>query len=324
MVELMVAMTLGLLLMAAVLQTFVGAKRTYEFQQEFSRIQENGRFAMNFLTKAIRQADYWGCLKNAGVMDSNLEAVVGSDPTVGFEAVNKGSSFALSSGLGESPDLFTVRGGREGGIPVTENSAGVQIKLDKINHPTGMNIDQGDILIVTDCIHGEIFQVTTTNSATKTVTHNSGIPAVSPGNAAPAGLSNVYGPPDAVVYAADSMKFWIRTGAGGEPALVRGSEYDALTGGVELVEGIENLQLLLGYDTNGDGVAESYAPPPPAAAGDPSEVVAVQVNLVARSLRDNITDTSASFDFNGQTYTPTDRRLRKVFTTNVAIRNRLN
>ena len=60
MVELMVAVVLGLLLTAAVLQTFVSLKRTYEFQEEFSRIQENGRFGIEFLSRDIRNADFWG------------------------------------------------------------------------------------------------------------------------------------------------------------------------------------------------------------------------------------------------------------------------
>ncbi len=327
MVELMVAMTLGLLLTAAVLQTFVGAKRTYEFQQEFSRVQENGRFAMNYLTRAIRQADHWGCLTDNATVDSIVSGSAGS-AGAGFDVIDQGSSYTLGAGLGPRPDRVLMRGVIGGGYPLTQpTDTGASIHFQKVGNPQAALIDTGDMLLVTDCTRGTVFQVTTANPNSNTVTHNTGsVPGANPGNASAAIPSPPYSPPSAFVYKADSRQFWIRQSSSpsAEPVLVRGSEYDPTSGGVELVEGIENMQILLGFDGDGDGVADYYNPPPPLVTGDMDEVVAVEVSIVARSLRDNLLTTPDPFEFNGQTYTPADRRLRKVFTANVALRNRLD
>jgi type IV pilus assembly protein PilW len=57
-IELMVAMVLGLLLVAGALQMMLTSQTIYRTTDTLSRIQENGRFALNFLTKDIRMAGY--------------------------------------------------------------------------------------------------------------------------------------------------------------------------------------------------------------------------------------------------------------------------
>ena len=60
-VEIMVALTLGLVLMGGVLQIFLSNKQTYRMQEAHARLQENGRFAMEKISRDIREAGYWGC-----------------------------------------------------------------------------------------------------------------------------------------------------------------------------------------------------------------------------------------------------------------------
>ena len=59
-VELMVAMVLGLIILGALILTFTANKRSYESQNTFARIQENGRYAMDLIIKDLRLAGYWG------------------------------------------------------------------------------------------------------------------------------------------------------------------------------------------------------------------------------------------------------------------------
>jgi len=47
--------------MAGVIQIFLSAKQAYRLQENLSRLQENGRFAMDFITKDVRMAGYAGC-----------------------------------------------------------------------------------------------------------------------------------------------------------------------------------------------------------------------------------------------------------------------
>lgn len=57
-IELMVAMTIGLFLVAVIGNLFVGAKQTYRTQDNLARLQENGRFALELLGRNIRDAGY--------------------------------------------------------------------------------------------------------------------------------------------------------------------------------------------------------------------------------------------------------------------------
>lgn len=55
-VELMVALALGLLLSAAAIQMFLTSQQSMNVQQGSSEVQENGRFAIDFLMADIRKA----------------------------------------------------------------------------------------------------------------------------------------------------------------------------------------------------------------------------------------------------------------------------
>jgi len=61
-IEIMISLLIGAFLLGGVLQIFIGSKQTYRMQQNMSRLQENGRFAMDFLAKDIRMAGYRACL----------------------------------------------------------------------------------------------------------------------------------------------------------------------------------------------------------------------------------------------------------------------
>lgn len=57
-VEILVALILSLLLVAGVIQLFIGSKQTYRFHDAASRLQENGRLALDAMAIDIRMADY--------------------------------------------------------------------------------------------------------------------------------------------------------------------------------------------------------------------------------------------------------------------------
>ena len=62
-IELMVAVTLGLVLLAGVVQVFVNSKQGYQVQQSMGRAQENARFAVEYLDRSIKMADFWATPK---------------------------------------------------------------------------------------------------------------------------------------------------------------------------------------------------------------------------------------------------------------------
>lgn len=60
MIEILVALVLSLLLVAGVINLFVGSKQTYRFYDALSRLQENGRLALDTIATDIRMAGYSG------------------------------------------------------------------------------------------------------------------------------------------------------------------------------------------------------------------------------------------------------------------------
>lgn len=94
-VELLVAMAVGAALMVGIVQVFIGSKATYRVMDSLSRIQENGRFALDNMAWTVRMADYKGCMSGNS---TNITNSLNSADTAlynfstgieGFDAVNQ-------------------------------------------------------------------------------------------------------------------------------------------------------------------------------------------------------------------------------------------
>lgn len=86
-IEIMIGMLLSLILVAGVVQVYISNKQTYYLQDELSRLQENGRFAVDILQRVIRGA--------------------GFDNDLAFNAAN-----TIDAGNGASDQLEVIQSGR--------------------------------------------------------------------------------------------------------------------------------------------------------------------------------------------------------------------
>ena len=103
-VELMIAITIGIIILGALSQVFVTSRSTYIVEEGLARVQENGRFGMNFITEDIRMAGYIGCQDQSGQLNNRLNDATGDYwpltppggapvPVItGFEYVGPGSN----------------------------------------------------------------------------------------------------------------------------------------------------------------------------------------------------------------------------------------
>lgn len=121
-------------------------------------------------------------------------------------------------------------------------------------------------------------------------------------------------------------KFSVAPGADGRNALFCSTD-PAVNPGTELVPGIEAMQVLLGEDTTGDGTADRFLPP--AAPVDFDKVVVARVYLLI-SGKENVllgsgpgVTPTKTYTLAGVGHTYTDRKLRRVVTTTLALRNRV-
>ena len=190
------------------------------------------------------------------------------------------------------------------------------------------NFELGEALLISDCETADIFQLTSIGGSAPSLTLIHG----TEGNTS-VELSKAYAA-GSRLYRVQQITFCIAKGANpAQPSLrqlVNPTSGQACSKdhGDELVEGIENMQVLFGEDTdanddgtNSDGTANRYL-----SFGandlDMDRVVSVRIFLLARSLNDNLTTEPSPYFFVEQEPAPDDKRLRKVFTTTITLRNK--
>lgn len=350
-VEIMVALTIGLIVLAAVSQIFVTSRSTFTLEEGLARVQENGRFAIEFLSQDIRMAGYAGCSSKLA-----LGTKTGSGSSVGCSASlcnivdppsavtnfpPDGISAHRYVGPGNAttawePDLSTAwfaTGDVKAGTDViviqrastlsthlTGNAVADNANIQILDSASIQNeISAGDILIVSDCKSGDVFRATNRSSGSGKVTiaHSQS----NPGNTENF-LTHSYDN-TAELMKLVSRAYYIGTGVSGEPALKR---KELVTGGVvsageELIEGVEEMRMTYGQDTDGDGIANIYRLAD--AVTDWSRVVSVRVGLLMSTLTnvDQLADTK-TYELAGIVVDPPDtQRRRQAYNTTIQLRN---
>lgn len=312
-VEMMVAITISLILLAGVIQVFAASKQTYNTQESLLRMQEDGRFLLDFLTKDIRIAGYSGCSSKGANMLNTLNI---TDPTLyNFTDGVDGDEATGTNGA----DRLYIRGAI--GIPLNvtqHNQPSADLKVMPTNPP---QLADNDIVVITDCINAAIFQITNYTAANGNTVHNTGVGT--PGNATK-DLGKSY-EDNGFVQRMTTRQYFIAPGASGAPALWR---QEGTAAAQELADNVENMQILFLEDVNGDGDTLRYVHPTDV---DPTKVIAVRVSLLLRT-REQVaatTDTlkydllgtpdDVSDDYAAAT---TDKRVRRVFSVVAKLRNR--
>lgn len=174
-VELMVALVLGLLISAGVVTIFISAKQDYQVQDAVSQVQENGRFSLEFLANDIRMAGYSGCSNEMPTANS----VENPPPSLAsFGAGIQGFTGTLPAG--QFPDALA------GTDAVIVHSADTSDEFPVTNHNANAaqisivgthEFDVGSILMIvdSDCSSRGIFVLTGPSSGTKNnAVHNTG------------------------------------------------------------------------------------------------------------------------------------------------------
>lgn len=309
-IELMIAMTLGLVLLGGIGYVFIGSRGAFRTTDNLSRIQENARYALDIMSRDIRMAGYIGCGNIASmtvktIANPPVPPMTPGNALIGYD---NGSGWTNPTGITRvAGDVLSIMGAFSNGASLSGNlapsNANVQISGN------ANNFKQGDVLVVTNCSNADVFKVTNSpgSSGTVTLTHGGG---TNTGNRV-----GTYGK-DAFVMRVDQYSYFIGNNPAGNRALYRVG-LDAQP--EELVEHVQDLQMRYGLDTNANGTVDSYSATP----GTWAQVVSVTVNLLMRSPDDNISTATQSVTFNNGSFSAPDRRLYQVYSSTVGVRNRL-
>lgn len=177
-IELMIAMLLGLIVIAGVTSVFLANQRIYRTNGALGDVQESSRIAFELMAGDIRAAGLTGCTNNGQVGN-----ILSDGPSAGGADWWANWSNALhgyNSSTGADPALAGVTNqvantdslmlleAADSGMTIASNdSSGATFTLNQVN--TDSAPVAGDIMIVCDPDHAVLFRATTFDSASKSI-----------------------------------------------------------------------------------------------------------------------------------------------------------
>jgi type IV pilus assembly protein PilW len=351
MVELMVAVTLGLLLTGAVISVFIGSRTAYQSTAGVGDMSESGRFALNLIGESVRGAGNLACNSAMSATSQNLSPGVFfinnfGQGIEGFEANNTGPTLAIA--LPANP----VVGAANNWTPNLDGQMMAAIP-GPFGPPVASPVQGSDVLVVRSSVPRVAPAYTTTDVApgaialsvtpepvqlvlnqyaaiadcTKSVIFQVAAP-VAPGGTAltlNAALPGVGFSAGAVVAPLTTTIYYIGVGSNGDASLWRLEQVNGPGFGApeELVPDVENMQVLYGIDTAGTQTAAAYVTADQVGANN---VVSIQVALLVASPPSNKAPAPpAPYTVAGtQVTAPWDFRRRQVFYATINLRDAVN
>jgi len=302
-VELMVAMVLGLLVSGSAVGIFISNRQANRATDSLSRIQENARTAFELMARDIRQAGGNPCNSNFTPM-SVLNGAAGTwwanfnNPLFGYES---NQPFAGGDGIrvggAGGTDAIEIKSASSAGVSIVfHNGSSATFFVNTVDH--GLN--RGDIALVCDNKRTTLFQVTNASPGTNnTVNHNPGGGVVAPGNCrnllgapctAPAGDANYSFQGNGTIAQLRAERWFIgnnpRGGRSLYAAVMRNNGGVTAVANEEIVEGVSDMQLsyLVADDSGATPIAADYVQADAVAANAWNNVVAVRITLTMQGL----------------------------------------
>lgn len=326
MVELMIAMLLGLFLMAGVLQLFSSNKATFGNMEGISEIQDGARAGIERMRSRVRMAGYMGC-SNASVLNPNNMTAGVANVAFGPNVMITGADNDAdgSNSIVDGTDSVTVVFATAANTELNANMASRTANIVITSNPNNFRMD--DALIISDCENADVFGISNfTGTGPYTIAHalndqngdqvNSSTSLTKPylaNNSLIMSLSNA-------TYSVQNTNP-LRTDDAGNPVTAL---FETRGGtATEIVSGVEDMQIVYGVDTDvsPDGEADVYQSAAAMAASQWAGVVSVRISLLVATEREVGRDIRPYTDLNGNAQAG-DRHMRRTFTTTIGLRNR--
>lgn len=189
-IEVMVALLLGLLLIGAVGGLYLANHQTFRQVENMARINENARLAFELLGRDLREAGGIACgarLPTAVVVQSNawwnqwgqgLRGYEQDEASPANQLPARAFGLAALDRVAGTDAVVVWSGSNEAALSiVSHNPPAAQLQVDRNQH----GLQDGDIVLACDMRQAAIFQVSNANQANTTIVHNTGA-AVNPGN----------------------------------------------------------------------------------------------------------------------------------------------
>ncbi|MCL1056980.1 PilW family protein [Shewanella gelidimarina] len=305
-VELMVAMIISLFLSAGIFSMFSMSATNVTTTSQFTQLQENGRIALAIMERDISQLGFMADM-------TGTDFVVGSNTQINSSAVPNdcvGAGVNNSTLPNATPSHFRRLWGYENGVSATTFSC-----LSDVNSKT-------DVLQIKRLI-GTQQPIAPTNTKRHYVVATANQAIFFEGAATPPALLNGR-------YWEYQHHIYFLRDDGDIPILRRRTLTvgNGMGNEEQLVEGIENMRVLYGFDSDGDDTADSFMP-----AQNVTELmwdnrvfqrlVALRVYLLVRATEEDTSYTNTTaYSLGDKKFTaPGDHYRRKVVSTTVVLEN---
>ena len=298
-VELMVAMTLGLLISGGVGSMFLQGSRSSAEDDRYLRMIENGRYAIDVLARDLRMISFWGEMLDPGAINSSL--VAGED--CGLDLFD-GAAPVLGNNPHASPPLvqFDITSGACATLTGTVSANTNQLA---IKHTSGVSITAGQtedaVYVRTNGFTGDFIQYKAASTPALTANFEDW----------------TYRPSIYYVQANAGIPYLCRL-------QVVGLAFNATDVDECFAEGVEQFYVQFGIDTDNDSIANQYKSNPTIA--EMNSAVTARIYVLVRSA------TADALMVNSKAYTlgdlsiaaANDNFYRRVFNTTVQLRNPAN
>lgn len=178
-IELMIALVLGLVVAGAASALFITNRQTYVASESLARVQENARTAFELMARDVREAAGNPCAN-----DTKMANVLNDAPTyawwtnwadgvVGYDGSMPFANAAFGTGATQrvaGTDAIELKSGVATGIVVVTKMPVASADIE-VSMTTGLQ--NNDIILVCDYVQSSIFQLTELPAGSK-LQHNSG------------------------------------------------------------------------------------------------------------------------------------------------------
>jgi type IV pilus assembly protein PilW len=320
-VELMVAMAIGTFLLAGAITVFGKTRDLYRTNDAAARLQETARYAMSTIEADLRMANYWGLMSRADLIENgpalDLANPPAVDPTYSLPAELTGYAGTINQcgamwavklpAYVEATDSYTLGCAAAGsGAVAGSDTLTIRRVSTQVIAPAALGASAGQVKIQTSRVQGTLFA-----SGTLPVGY---LPPLSETRALV--INGYYIGQDSDERAGTpSLRRKQLDVAGGAPTIAD----------LQIVPGVEDLQVEFGADFNNDQNADYFVQPNTAIpAGD--QVVAVRVWLLVRAEQADTGYTdSRTYTYASRTgaaaLTPGDSFQRVLVSKTIALRN---
>ena len=318
-IELMVAMVIGLFLILGAVTVFSQSRSTYRTAESVARLQEIGRLAMDVVETDVRMANFWGMGNRADYIVNRVP--LGQAPSADFDATQQANvavcgATAASNYFVLNLDEYLDGSNNSYALTCAANNyrAGTDtlwIRRANGTQPAALNSNR--IYVQTSRIRGTLFVPACTDPTD---------PACVPAD---------YLPPTSQSRELEAHVYYVSsrsTNRADVPSLRR-KRFANANGGVadafideEIVPGVEDLQVRLGVDTNGDTNIDQYVNP----GAVPANGVVVSATIWLRVRAEEreigfVDDTAYQYADMGAAVTPNDDYRRILISKTIHIRN---